>query len=421
MRTTSLLLLVAVSVGACSTLPQNTVNPSATTVMVTETGTTVAQIAPSKIATAIPDVTTLQVENFDFSNRVVELSDLKLKPTTRILVLDPKSDQVLAISDNSIDPVFSIQSKANILRSGISMSPDRRWFAYLVIDEGFNIWISSVDGTQHFVGIKNAIGSSFRWLNNEKIIVYDRRGLGLDCPSEMQIFNPFSGDVNNVPDISTQGSQYCFPIPYFNPDFSQVMYLNSELGWQIYDYRTQTSYSVLPGLNTSPGGEKSYFYWGKDGLSFAIPDSGKITYAFDLPDTAFLSKPTVSTISLPKGMVNENALFTFWIPEDQIIGLDLVATGEKIFLGCDIPQTFATINLATRTLNNYCLNRSLFYDQIGGAWFMYISADHRFVGWTIRELPSNEEPLGVVILDTETGKLSYLEGYELLGFGELGP
>jgi hypothetical protein len=67
------------------------------------------------------------------------------------------------------------------------------------------------------------------------------------------------------------------------------------------------------------------------------------------------------------------------------------------------------------------LNRSFFNDELGSAWFVYSSADSRFVGWTVRELPSNDEPIGSVILDTETGKVSYLEGYEFLGFGEVNP
>lgn len=420
MRITFLLMFIAISSGSCAKPPQNIISPSPPTVLATKTGSTVTQITPSEIATATHTVATFQIENFNLSNRVVEVSELDLESTTRMLVFDPKSEQLLSISDQSIDPIPNIQSEADILRGGIKMSPDHRWFAYLEINEGFNIWINSVDGTQHFVGIKNAIGSSFRWLSNDKIAVYNKLGLWLDCPSEMQIFDPFSREVNDVPDISTQGSQYCFPIPYFNSDFSQALYLNSQTGWEIYSYKTQTSYSVLPGLDTSPGGDKSFFHWGTDGLSFAIPDSDKIAFAFDLPEARFTSEPTLNTISLPNGTVNENALFTFWIPEEQIAGLDLVGTDDKTVLGCDVPQTFIMINLATLKLNNYCLNRSLFSDQVGAAWFMYISADHRFVGWTIHELPSNEEPLGTVILDTETGKLSYLEGYEFLGFGELG-
>ena len=412
MQLTFLLILVTISLGSCTVLPQNSISPPPPTVSVT-------QISPSKVATSTATETTLQIENFNPSNRSVELSELDLKPTTRMLMFDPKSEQILSVSDQSIDPLTNIQSENNILSDGIRMSPDNRWFAYLEIDEGFQIWISSVDGTQHFLGIKNAIGSTFRWLNNEKIVVYNKVGFWLDCPSEMQIVDPFSKEVIDISDISTQGSQYCFPIPYFKPDFSQALYLNSETGWEVFDYKTRSSYSVLPGLDNSPSSNKYFFHWGKDGLSFAIPESDKITFAFDLPEATFTTGLTLNRVALPDGTVNEDALFATWIPEEQIVGLDLIGSDNKTVLGCNVRQTYVMINLKTRKLNNYCLDRSLFSDQVGTPWFTYISDDYRFIGWTIRKLPSNEDPLGAVILDTETGKLSYLEGYEFLGFGEL--
>lgn len=421
MRLTFLCIFIAISLGSCAKLSQNSVSPAPPSDLATKTGSTVTPIIPSNIATATSTVATFPIENFNSPNRLVELSELDLRSTTRLLIFDPRSEQILSISGSSINPILNIQSRSNIPRDGIEMSPDHRWFAYLEINDGFNIWISSVDNTQHFMGINNAVGSSFRWLSNEKISVYNKLGFWLDCPSEMQIFDLYSREVNSVPDISTQGSQYCFPIPYFNPDLSQALYLNSDTGWEVYDYKTQTSYSALPGLDISPGSDKYFFHWGAGGLSFAIPDLDKITFASNIPEDKFRSKPTLHTVSLPNGVVNENARFTFWIPEEQIVGLDLVGADNKTVLGCDNPQTFIMINLATRKLSNYCINRTLFSDQIGTASFTYVSANHRFIGWTIRKLPSNEEPLGVVILDTETGKVSYLEGYEFLGFGEVNP
>jgi hypothetical protein len=419
MRLIVLLIFIAVSLGSCTTLSQSDVSDSQPTVSATKTNSTINQITPSETAVVTPTMNSVEVEIFDLSNSVTELSSLDLGPATRLLVYDPESDQILSISDESIEPVPNIRSGANILRNGIKLSPDHRWFAYLEISDGFTIWISSVDGSQHFAGIRNAVGSSFRWITDNRITVYNKAGFWSDCPSEMQIFDPFSGDVKNIPYITTQGSQYCFPIPYLNPDLSQALYLNSQTGWEIYNYKTQTANSVLPGMDTSPSGNKSYFHWGKDGLSFAVPDSDKITFAFDIPETRFTSETNVNTISLPNGTVNENTIFSFWIPEKQIAGLDLAGAGDTTVLGCDIPETFAIVNLATRDLDYYCLNRSFFNDKLGSAWFVYSSADSRFVGWTVRELPSNDEPIGSVILDIETGKVSYLEGYEFLGFGEV--
>lgn len=415
----TVLISMSIYLSSCANQSLQTITPSPPVITKTKIGSIATPAVPSTTAAVMPVTSPLTIRTINPSNRVVALSELGLAPTTRILTFDPKSEQVLSISDKSMDLVPNIQSGVNTLADGIKMSPDRRWFAYLEINEGFNIRVSSVDGVHHFVGIKNAIGSSFRWLSNEKIAVYNKLGFWLDCPSEMQIFNPFSGDVKVVPDISTQGSQYCFPIPLFNSDFSKALYLNSQTGWEIYNYETQSSNPVLTGLDTSPGGDKYFFSWGNDGLSFAIPDSDKITYSFDIPESKFVFEPPLNTLPLPVGTVNVNEAIEFWIPEEQVVGLDLVGSDGKAVLDCDVPQTFVIVNFATQKLNNYCLDRSLFSDQIGGIWSTHVSADFRFVGWTVRELPSNSEPLTAVILDTSTGKLSFLEHYEFLGFGEL--
>lgn len=410
---------MAVILGACSSLVQQTEATESSFTPATRTSPVVTQIATFQ--NIIPTAEDFQVENFEPANRIIELPEMELKSTTRILVFDPRSEQILSISSQSINLISGIQPGANILRDGVKISPDHQWFAYLDIHDGFNIWISSFDGSQNFLGLQNAVGSSFRWLSNNKIVVYHKSGLWLDCPSEMQIVDLFSGEVYDVPRISTQGSPYCFPIPYFSPNFSKALYLDSDKGWEVYDYTTQTFYSVLPGLDTSPGSDKYFFHWDIDGLSFAIPSSDKITYAPTISEDKLTSEPELNTISLPENTINENTAFTYWIPEKQIAGLDLVGVNGKNVLDCDVSQTLVIVDLFNRKLSNYCLNRSQFFNHDGTAWFMYTSADYRFVGWTIRELPSNSEPLTTVILDTETGKVSYLDGYEFLGFGEINP
>ena len=398
-------------------------NPTPTEILPTEIQTPVVPLSPTQTLSEINNLPAFQIEYASPSNRVIDMSELNLDPSTRILAFDAKTQQILSISHRSTITILKSRSDSIVKFEKIEISPDHRWFAYLEINGGFNIWISSVDGTQHFMGIQNAVGSSFRWLSNDKLAVYNKLGLWMDCPSEMQIFDPFSKEVNDVPGISTQGSPSCFPIPYFNPDFSRALYLNlyNETGWKLYNYKAQTSYSVLPGLDTSPGGDKYFFHWEKDGLSFAMPDSDKISFVRNVPEGDLTSKPPIETISLPQNTINENKFFEFWIPGKQLAGFDLIGINKKSVLTCGVLKSFVIVNLITQELKNYCLDRSVFSDQVGTAWFTYVSADNRFAGWTVRELPSNDKPLGTVILDIETGKISYLQGYEFLGFGELSP
>jgi len=421
MKTPLSVMLLALALGACSTPTQHADNPNTLTVVPTSTSLAVTQMMPSSSPVGPSTLSALRVENLNPINRVVTLSDLDLNPTTRILVFDPVTEQILSISDQSMNPIPNIQSQASIHLDGIEMSPDHHWFAYLVIDDGFNIWVSSVDGSQHFAAQTKAIGSSFRWVGDDKIASYHTLGYWFDCPNELQIIDPFSREVNDIPYISNTGSPYCFPIPYFNSIFSRAIYLNSEKGWEMYDYESLKTVSVLPGLDTSPTSNKYFFYWGKEGLTFAIPYSDKITFVRNLPESDLTLESPIETIPLPHSTFNENEILEFWIPNKQLAGFDLVGTDKNSILGCDIPKTFVIVNLATKELRNYCLDRSMFSNQIGTAWFTYTSADHRFVGWTVLELPSNDKPIGSVILDSETGKVSYLEGYEFLGFSEIGP
>lgn len=416
MKTTLPIIFVILSLVACSTAPKGTAVSPVPTISVTKILPTATKLITTLLPTEPP---TFYIEKLP--SRTVSLSQLGLKDTTRILVFDPKSEQVLSVSNQSIAPIPNIQSGAVSQLNGIEMSPDHHWFAYLEINQGFNIRISSVDGNQYFEGIKNAVGSSFDWLSNDKIAVYNKLGFWKECPSEMQIFDPFTKVVNKIPYISTSSSPYCFPIPYFNSDLSQALYLDRETGWQIYNYKTKMYYSVLPGLNTSPGGDKYFFKWGTNGLSFAIPAPDKITFALNLSEEELTSAQPLEMVELPKDTFNENSIFDVWIPEKHLVGFDLSTKDKKTIFDCSISQTYVMIDLANKTLRNYCLNRSIFSEQTGSPWFTYVSSDYRFVGWTIHELPSNAEPLGAVILDTKTGNNCYLEGYEILGFGEISP
>jgi len=413
-RTFTLITLLIISLGCASPVQPS---PTATYIFTPVP----LQPSPTSVVAATDSLPIFQVENRNPPQRVIKFSELDLKSTTRVLLFDPKTEHFLSISNQSINPLPNARPEMSLQLDTIRLSPDHRWFAYLEINDGFNIWINSVDGSQHFMGISNAVGSTFRWLSNDKIAVYDKLGGWADCPSALQIFDPFSKEVNNIPDISSEGIEYCFPIPYFNSDFTQGLYLDSDIGWQTYDYKAQTSYAALSGLDTSPGGNKYFFRWGGDGLSFAVPHQDRISFASNLTNDDLSSVLLLKTILLPQDSINENGFFEFWIPEKQLAGFELVGNDDNNVLDCAVTQTFVLVNLTTQTLSNYCLNQAVFSNQIGSAWFTYISADYRFAGWTVHELPSNTVPLGTVILDLETGKVSYLEGYEFLGFGEVPP
>jgi len=220
--------------------------------------------------------------------------------------------------------------------------------------------------------------------------------------------------------MNTSGRKYCFPIPYFNPDHSRAIYLASNQDWQLYEYASQKSRSILAGLSAGPNINKYFFDWGSNGLTFAIPEKDRISFAQNLSEND-LTAPPVELIYLPANTINANALFDFWVSGKQLAGFDLSSSGSRPVLDCEISKTFVITDLPGKELKNYCLDRSMLADQQGGIWNTDISANNRFVAWTLRKLPGNSETLGIVILNTETGHISYLEDYEFQGFGEINP
>lgn len=372
------------------------------------------------VVTDTSDVGKFRITDLDPENRVVAMSALELSVTTHAFVFDSTNEEFLLLSDNSQNEVYNIDPKAKFHLEAVKLSPDRKHFAYLEIESGFNIWISKVDGSSHSEIQKSSIGSSYYWLNNDQLVVYNNSGTWLDCPSDVQVVSLTGDPVISIPAAVSTGNSFCFPTPVFNPDFSKGIYLDSKKGWQVYDYRSGTSQGVLSGLDVSPDINKYFFRWDRDGLSFAIPESHEITFDQNLTEQDLTaSTPSFQVLALPEHTLNENAVFDFWVPEKQIAGFDLVGEGEGMVLNCDVHRTFVLVDLLNEELRNYCLDRTVFIDQTGSIWSTSISTDNRFVGWTIRELPSNERPLGTVILNTDTGEITYLPGYEFLGFGEV--
>jgi hypothetical protein len=422
MKKTSLMVLLVLLFEACSVAkpPDDLPAISLTTPMVEqiELSATPRPIIPDQVDT--PDTNSFQIIDLDPVDRVVSLSDLGLSPTTRILVFNSQDEQFLSVSKDSVQGIPNIHPTAKFHLESVKISPDYKRFAYLVIDNGFNIWVSSIDGLKYTEIQKNAVGPAYLWLNSDQFVVYNNMGSWMDCPSDLQIISLYQNSAKNISDMVPEGSSFCFPVPYFNPNFSKGIYLDNKEGWKMHDYSSENSERVLLSLDTSPDINKYFFHWGDSGLTFAIPAVDKITFGRNLVDADLLSSDLpLKIISLPPNTANKNATFDFWNPDEQLSGFDLVGTnGERIF-ACSVQQSFVIVDLLVQELRNYCLDRTSYMDQVGTVWSTYISADNRLVGWTVRELPSNIIPLGTVILNIKTGNITYLPGYELLGFGEV--
>jgi hypothetical protein len=410
------LLSLTIFLVACSLVPKQN-NPTMTLSIPTNTTEQPLEIkTPPQVSSESPTHTKMSEVDVAPINRVVPLTEQTLSVNTRLIMFDPKTKQMFSISNQytNLVPIIELNGKM----PDIKLSPDHKWIAYYYFDNGFQVGVKSVDGLEQSEGLKKAVGPSFQWISPNKIVAYDQEGLAGDCPNKLEVVNPYTGISSGIPPINSEGRKYCFPIPYFSDDLSQAIYYNNPKGWEIYNFKSQTSKPILPGFGSDLGYR---LYWDTDGLSFAIPVDGGIEFSSKMTEDDLSATVLIEKVNLPLGTDFESpyAFFEYWIPDEQVVGFNLVGANDSNVLSCDIPKTFVSVDLKKGELSNYCLDRTEISGQHGTPSFTYISKDHRFVGWTVTKPPNNDEPIGTVVLDLQTGKVSYLEGLVFYGFGEI--
>jgi hypothetical protein len=367
------------------------------------------------------------------SVREVELSDLELGNTTRLILYYEPSQSLRIMSGQDVQPqkIPNIAS-AEWLFAGIEISPNQKWFIYKVskgMKDGvayFDYWINSVDGNKKKIAVSNVHGGTeARWVSDEQIEIWFYPDGSRACPERLSIVNPFTEEVSKSSEIPHSISPQCFFDLSTSRDHSKMVYLNEDGFWSIFDFATAKNQTVFPWLSKSERFAlwPRYIHWSTSGMTLVLPGQESVDFIIDLP-ISDVSKNNVvlNKILFPDGTKIYNETFSWWELESGFVGFDLV-DADYDYSGIDQgspSSNFAVLDLKNSIWYDYNLDRAKTGErQKVISSFIFSSADNRFLAWTIYEPPDMSYASETVVLDRKTGRIARIQGFEFFGWGEI--
>lgn len=430
-------VLVACSPASVVITPSSIVNIVPTNTAIVSSASPVAIVpsesVPPTDTLSIPTAIAPEVETIAPHARQVELSQLALSNTTRLILYYEPSQSLRIMSRQDIQPqrIPNIVSE-EWLFAGIKISPNQNWFIYQVskgMKDGiayYDYWISSIDGKVQQIAASNVSGrTAVRWVSNEQIELWFYSNGARACPERVSIVNPFAQEVSIAPEIPPSISPQCFFDLSTNPDRSKMIYLNEDGSWNIYDFDTAQSQAVFPWLSKSERFDlwPRYIQWSTTGITIALPQEESVDFIIDLPITnASENNVAWNKVLLPDGNKIYNEMFSWWALDKGLVGFDLVQSDFRYAESGDEtpPSNFVVLDLKSSTLYDYNLDRARIGDaQKVSDYFIHASADNRFLAWTIFNPPGMGNPIETVVLDRQTGQIARIKGFEVFGWGEV--
>ncbi len=430
-------VLVACSPSSVVITPSSTANIVATnTVIVSSESPTVivpSETVPPTNSLSIPISITPKVETIAPSVREVELSDLGLSNTTRLILYYESSNSLRIMSGQDIQPqkTPNIDSEAWIY-AGVEISPDQKRFIYQVskgIKDGiayYDYWISSIDGKEQKVAVSNVHGGTeIRWVTDEQIELWYYPDGARECPRRESISNPFTQETLISPEIPLSISPQCFFDLSTNPDRSKLIYLNEGGLWSVYDFNTGQSHNVFPWFSKSERFAlwPRYVQWSTSGITLVLPRQESIDFIVDLPASDVSEHDiALSKVLLPDGKKLYNETFSWWALDKGLVGFDLIQSDFSYVESGDEtpPSNFVILDLKSSILYDYILDRARIGEtQNVSDYFVHASVDNRFLAWTIFRPPGMGNPIETVVLDSKTGQIARIKGFEFFGWGEI--
>jgi hypothetical protein len=390
------------------------------------------EVIPSPTALSSTTITPT-VKTIAPDAREVELSDLALNDSTRLILYYEPSNSLRIMARQDIRPQrIPIINSQSIINYGIAISPNHKWFAYNVFKEKrdevayYDIWISSIDGKQQKIAVSDVRGATgTRWATNEQIELWYYPDGQRACPIRESIINPFTQESLISPELPSSISPQCFFDLSTNPDRSKMIYLNGDGLWSIYDFSTSQSQNVFPWLSKSERFAlwPRYIQWSTNGITLALPRQQSIDFIVDLPiSDVSESNVALNRVLLPDGKKIYNETFSWWALDKGFVGFDLVRSDFNYVESGDEtpPSNFVILDLKRSILYDYNLDRARIGDmQKVSDYFIHASADNRFLAWTIFDPPGMGNPIETVVLDRQTGQIARIKGFEFFGWGEV--
>lgn len=430
---------------ACSSSPVET--PLASSNNITPTNSTTINLSPTPVITTSRTVFTPQVFSTPTlikpeiqllapERREVDLADLGLSNSTRLILYYKPSNSLRIISGKDIQPqkIPNIDPEARFSRYNLRhISPDQKWFVYYTFKEMkdnlayYDFWVSSVDGEKQWIfasGVKG--GTNAEWVTDNQIELWYSPARW-NCPQRVAIQNPFSRETIVPPETPSSPMPHCvFPLSS-NPDHSKLIFLEEGTGkWSIFDFNTGMKQSVFPWLSQSDAYNlvPRYIRWLPSGITYALPNHESIDFIVDLPPSSSSDiNNQGNKIQLPSSYEIFDNWFSWWSLDDSLIGFDIVKSNHvspTLPREESSPSVFVIFDLRNSVLYDYKLDRAKTGDrQKVSDPFVSASADNRFLAWTIYEPPGMSHPSETVILERATGRIARIKGFEFFGWGEI--
>lgn len=349
----------------------------------------------------------------------VTFQELGLSESTSLVVLptdDPLPGEWRVLTADSNLRGLTVGELRATPFAFIGMSPEKEKFAFYVTSNGgepeYSLLVGHlIDGSVRPIieGLEKPFTAE--WVDADRIVLLDDRFESTWLSPELLI-NTATGETTDLPDVSLEIAHD------FSPDGSRVIYLGSNEQdqsqemrvWRLRDLTSSEEEEVLARMDLSHvrvAGE-ALVNWGPKGIAAAVLSSGSLQITVDISESQ-IKDPHASGTIINFDMPSTAHTLKWWATDNSLLAIRR-SIGE--FEGdTGGTQEFFILNTVDMKLYEYCLPDELMPGRI------LASADNTYLGWTT--LREGEQ--GSIILDLENGHWAWLEGWEILGWGQRKP
>ena len=311
-------------------------------------------------------------------------------------------------------------------RNSLFTSPDGKHISFLSTNgEEKNLWVftpSIEESPRSFSISSDTVWLS--WIDNDKIALWnypDPNGCHqYDGFFDLQTEN-ITRPNHRIPELD---QTKCRLFPSISNDGLKAFY-----PWQIRDLSTGGTSDIdfIDEITTDP--PHYVLDWSDDSISIISFKEEILSYALDLSLSSLNNQPIkLQNVQMP-AFATKSHYWTLPIIGSNLrkFGWDLVDRNTDVSgyfadpSKGNVPTNFFAIALDASQFVNYCLDRSIPYDQgkIDLAKPVrqgYFSPDGKYLAWTIYSTADYTPPIETQVLDLETGKVVVIENIETFGW-----
>jgi len=422
--------ILGILISACSVLSvQGSPTIEATNTTISSSLTSQPSAIPSLIPT---NVTIVQRSSLCPSERMTTLDNLGLSPRL-ILVLLPLDAEIggdtqipyLLMGSVSSEPasITSVTPPQGWVNRAYTISPDGHWVSYIRWEksnmQNRKLLVSSLGGEKQFSVMEfTDIFRYSRWLSNNKLVIMGVPDIGDTKPSwyeyaPIEIIDPFTlaeQPLESLPDEDILRDQL------FIFSDSQSLYDLYSFGhspfekFVLYVYANKVSQPVFQWLTNSDGVNSinTRLFYQDNAFSIVVTQPYGLDISSDLSLEAIKLQmdyaQAMERLELPKELLPLTV--QAWAPKTNSLLLSEVNSD----IDNPRPLKFYNLDYKQKVIKDYCFEIPTNLDGI------YPSPDGHFISFSFRD--SGPLKGGITVLNLDTGFMSVLENYHMIGWGQ---